>query len=215
MSYGDRSIVVLNISWNTTQNQLVDEFSKYGKVLSINYKNGKETKKPGHSYIEFGCIKDVDNMIEISLGNNLILDNRVLNISQFKKNIQSEDDASVWQQKIESTINIINIVSDNLTWQQKEFLEDNTKIIEDTTKFIEDTTTQPIIEHTIMNEQNKLPDINEENLNNNIITNLEQAIQKEKERNNKFKYDNNKLKNENKLLKQIIDRNTENIRKCN
>ena len=36
MSYGDRSIVVLNISWNTTQNQLVDEFSKYGKVLSIN-----------------------------------------------------------------------------------------------------------------------------------------------------------------------------------
>ena len=193
MSYCARSIVVLNVSWNTTQKQLVDEFTKYGKVLSINYINGKTKKKPGHCYIEFSCIKDVDNVIDIILNNNILLNNRVLDISQFKKNREDENDALVWQQKIESTQNRINIISDELTWQQKELLENN-------------LTEQ-------QNEKDNLKDNLNDNLNDNFINELKENIQKEKLKSKKFKYDNDRLKKENRLLKQIIDRNTENIRK--
>ena len=183
MSYCERSIVVLNISWNTTQKQLVNEFTKYGKVLSINYINGKAKKKPGHCYIEFSCIKDVNNIINIVSNNNILLNNRVLDISQFKKNREDENNALVWQQKIESTQDSMNVVSDNLTWQQKELFES--------------------INYT------------EEDLNKeeDIIYELKEHIEKEKLKAKQFKYDIDKLKKENRLLKQIIDRNTEYIRK--
>ena len=187
MSYCDRSIVVLNISWNTTQKQLADEFTKYGKVLSINYINGKAKNKPGHCYIEFSCVKDRNNIIDIISYNNILLDNRVLDIFQFKKDRYSDNDALVWQHKIESTQNSTNIISDDLTWQQKELLENN-----------------------LTEQQNE-----KDNLNDNFINELKENIQKEKLKSKKFKYDNDKLKKENRLLKQIIDRNTENIRKVN
>ena len=76
-----------------------------------------------------------------------------------------------------------NVVSDNLPWQQKELFES--------------------INYT------------EEDLNKDedIIYELKENIEKEKLKTNKFKYDNDKLRKENRLLKQIIDRNTEHIRK--
>ena len=183
MSYCARSIVVLNVSWNTTQKQLVDEFTKYGKVLSINYINGKTKNKPGHCYIEFSCVKDIDNVIDIISYNNILLDNRVLDISQFNKNREDENNALVWQHKIESTQNRINIISDELTWQQKELLEPINYTEEDLNK------------------------------DEDIIYELKEDIEKEKLKTKKFKYDIDKLKKENRLLKQIIDRNTEYIRK--
>ena len=77
----------------------------------------------------------------------------------------------------------MNVVSDNLPWQQKELFES--------------------INYT------------EEDLNKDedIIYELKENIEKEKLKTNKFKYDNDKLRKENRLLKQIIDRNTEHIRK--
>lgn len=96
--YYDRTLFVSNISWFTKKIDIINLFSSYGVLLSINYINGKKEKKPGHCYLEFETEDSINIILELK--NKLELNNRILKINKYinNNNIKNKDDLT-WQQK--------------------------------------------------------------------------------------------------------------------
>lgn len=189
--------VVKNIDWNCSQSELYNLFSKYGNIKSFIFKSGKKNKKPNYCFLTFDNENDFNNILK----KKIIINNRKLLIQKYnfnteiknnnnvKSNNYLDQNISKWQKMIEENKIDNNIViSDKINWQQKLLLNNFTNNEE---------------EYQV--EQESRFNISRRFSNNRTKDNIS--------KNNNLQDENNKLKKEIVLLKNILDRNNNMIRR--
>ena len=108
------SFIIYNISWNTFEFHLNDEFKKYGIISMIQYVDCSNKKKPNICYLKYSKLNNINKLIN----SNIFLHYRKLKVVRYYHN------SCKWQKNIENNVSknplsITSNLNNNLNWQQK------------------------------------------------------------------------------------------------
>ena len=115
-------IIIKNIDWNVTKNDLNILLKNYGDIVNLNYNNKNKYSRSNYCIITYNNYNDYCKLLQ----QDLIINNRKLIIEEFNQGNDVKKDNDIikkWQKLIELDVNKnknIKNISDSITWQQKE-----------------------------------------------------------------------------------------------
>ena len=84
------SVYVSNISWDTNQETLENEFAKFGTVKNVNLKEENFRRKPAYAFVEFTTVDCVEKAIAASTAEGGIkVDDRELKVEARQRRKQN------------------------------------------------------------------------------------------------------------------------------